>query len=379
VIKVLTIIGARPQIIKASAMSRCIRNSFKGQIEETILHTGQHYDHNMSDVFFQELEIPKPDMNLNVGSNTHGKQTSEMLVGIEEVCLKNKPDFVLVYGDTNSTLAGSLAASKLHIPCIHIEAGLRSFNKKMPEEVNRIVCDHLATFLFCPTSSAMQNLEHEGFSLQSKGPYSADEPGIFLSGDIMYDNSIFFEQKAKSSSTILKDLNLSPNNFSLCTVHRDHNTDNKVNFENIFLSLLEIIKTQSLKIVLPLHPRTKKLMSSNLSESLLSDIKKQNNLLIIDPVSFLDMIALESNSRIVLTDSGGVQKEAFFFKKPCVVLRPETEWIELVENGNNRLAAADQELIVQSFNHLYSKNDYTYPSFYGEGNAAELICNIILK
>lgn len=378
-IKILTIIGARPQIIKAAAISRSIRDSFSSEIKEIMLHTGQHYDANMSDVFFSELEIPAPDLNLNVGSKSHAQQTAEMLTGIEKAIDIHKPHCMLVYGDTNSTLSGALVASKLHLPCLHIEAGLRSFNKQMPEEINRIVCDHLSTMLFCPTQSAIQNLINEGFEHKTHPPYSADSPGIFLSGDIMFDNSVFFKQKADIQSSIMDDLGVKTNEFILCTIHRDHNTDHTENFENIFNALLQLIQTENINVVLPLHPRAKSRLQSNLSSSLLKKIKNEKKLIIIDPVSYIDMVALESNCRLVMSDSGGVQKEAYFFKKPCVVLRPETEWTELIENGNNQLAGADPERIIKAFNSLYYKTDYTYPEYYGNGDAAGFICKTIIQ
>ncbi len=311
--KIITIIGARPQIIKAAALSRAIKNHFSTQIQEIIVHTGQHYDDNMSAVFFEELGIPKPDYNLNVGSGKHGAQTARMIQGIEEILMEQKPDALVVYGDTNSTLAGAIAASKIHIPIVHIEAGLRSFNKSMPEEINRILCDHASTLLFSPTQSGYQNLINEGFKEFEEGPFSADRPKIYHCGDVMYDNSLYFSKLAKEKSKVLRDHELIAGGFVLGTIHRDHNTDNPKRLTAIFEALLEI--AQATQIVLPLHPRTKKMMKTVLSEELYLQIENITNLKLIPPVSFLDMVSLEEASQMIITDSGGVQKESYFFKK----------------------------------------------------------------
>ncbi|MBD3637150.1 MAG: UDP-N-acetylglucosamine 2-epimerase (non-hydrolyzing) [Crocinitomicaceae bacterium] len=376
--KIITVIGARPQIIKAAAISRAIADKFDGKIHEIILHTGQHYDDNMSRVFFDELNVPKPALNLNVGSDAQGLQTAKMLEGIESAIQHEKPDAVLVYGDTNSTVAGGLAASKLGVPIIHIEAGMRSFNKAMPEEINRIVCDHVSTLLFCPTDSALANLNKEGFNLNSQPPYSIDNPKVYHCGDIMLDNALYFAELAEQKSTILSDLNLHEN-FVLATVHRQHNTDNPDRLQSIFKALLQLIEGNDRTLVLPLHPRTKSKLESALSKDLRERIEQASNFKVIPPVSYLDIIALESNADLILTDSGGVQKEAFFFKKPCVILREETEWVELVENGNAKLCGADEKLIVHATDELLNRSDFTYPPFYGDGKAAEFICSEILK
>ncbi|MBL1280414.1 MAG: UDP-N-acetylglucosamine 2-epimerase (non-hydrolyzing) [Fluviicola sp.] len=377
--KIITIVGARPQIIKSSALSRAVATHFKEELEEIIVHTGQHYDENMSHVFFEEMKIPFPNYNLSVGSGSHGKQTAKMLEGLEEIFIKEKPDAVVVYGDTNSTIAGALAATKIHIPVVHIEAGLRSFNKAMPEEVNRIACDHMSSLLFTPTDSGIKNLRKEGFNVTGKGKGSADSPSVHHCGDIMYDNSLHFSGISNEKSEILKKLNLETNGYILCTVHRDSNTDIKENMESIFQALLDIGENSGLKIILPLHPRTKHKMKEQLSTELLENIANSEMIEIIDPAGFLDIIALEKNARMLVTDSGGLQKESFFFEKPCVILRPQTEWVEIVNNGNAILADADYDRIIDAFNTLISKDDYTFPSFYGDGKAAEFICQKIVE
>lgn len=373
-IKIITIIGARPQIIKAAALSRTIKQKFSQDITEIIVHTGQHYDENMSQVFFDELGIPEPNYNLNVGSGSHGKQTATMIAGIEEILITEKPQAIVLYGDTNSTLAGAIAASKIHIPVVHIEAGLRSFNKAMPEEINRIMCDHVSTLLFSPTKNGFSNLVNEGFLSISKPPYSANNPKIYHSGDVMYDNSLFFSKIADTKTNIIQDNNLTKNNFILATIHRNNNTDEPLRLNALFSALYKISETHKVDVVLPLHPRTAKLLDVNLKSDLLQKIKSSSYFKIIEPVSFLEMIALEKNCKIVMTDSGGVQKEAFYFEKPCVILRPETEWVELVQCGTAVIADADEQKIISSYNTLTSKTDLQFPELYGDGTAAEFIC-----
>ncbi|MFT4600389.1 MAG: UDP-GlcNAc3NAcA epimerase [Arenicella sp.] len=375
--KIITVIGARPQIIKAAAVSRTIKNHHSEQLEEVIVHTGQHYDENMSEVFFNELNIPRPNYNLGVGSGHHGAQTAEMLKGIEDIILKEKPQVLIVYGDTNSTVAGGLAATKLHVPLIHIEAGLRSHNKAMPEEINRITTDHMSTLLFSPTIQGIDNLKNEGFSLENIGPFSIDNPKVYHCGDIMYDNSKHFSKVSERDSKILEKLAIEK--FILATVHRNNNTDDPVRLNSIFGALLDIADQNDITVVLPLHPRTKKMMDVNLEDRLQERIQASEQFKIIEPVSFLDMIALEMNAEMVVTDSGGVQKEAFFFNCPCLILRSETEWVEIVENGNAIVVDADYDRIVEGFKFLSTKTDLTYPPFYGDGSAAEFICKEILK
>ena len=377
--KIITIIGARPQIIKASAFSRAVKNHFQDQIEEVLVHTGQHYDENMSNVFFNEMGIPQPNYNLSVGSGSHGAQTGKMIEGLESIFLTEKPDAVLVYGDTNSTIAGALAATKIHIPVIHVEAGLRSFNKSMPEEINRICCDHMSTLLFTPTQTGLTNLAAEGFNLISQNKVHIDNPAVYMCGDVMYDNSLFFSEVSAQKSTILSEVGVEPNEYILSTIHRDSNTDIAENLENIFRGLLTIAHQSNLKVVLPLHPRTKSKLEATLSPDLYTQVTSNETILIIDPAGFLDIIALEKNARLIITDSGGLQKEAYFFKKPCLILRPQTEWIEIVENGNAELVGADYSKIVEGGIRLLNRNDFTYPSLYGDGKAAEFIGNKILE
>jgi UDP-GlcNAc3NAcA epimerase len=378
-IKIITIIGARPQIIKAAALSRAIRNHFNDKINEIIVHTGQHYDENMSNVFFGEMQIPKPDYNLNVGSAGHGNQTAQMIVGIEEILLIEKPDFIILYGDTNSTLAGAVAAAKIHIPIVHIEAGLRSFNKKMPEEINRITCDHVSTLLFSPTKTGFNNLVKEGFNTDNKPSFTIDNPQIYHCGDVMFDNSLHFSEIAENKSNIINKLNLQKNQFILGTIHRDNNTDKSNRLNAIFSALNKISTKNKITTVLPLHPRTSKLLKKNLSKELYQEIFNNHFIKTIKPVSFFDMIALEKNAKIIMTDSGGVQKEAYFFEKPCIIMRSETEWVEIVENKTAIVADADEQKIIDSFNFFDNNKELTYPKIFGDGRAAEFICETMLS
>lgn len=370
--KIVTIIGARPQIIKAAAISREISKKYCDNVEEVIVHTGQHYDQNMSEVFFEELCIPRPNYNLNVGSCSHGLQTARMIEGLEDILNKEMPNFILLYGDTNSTLAAAITASKMNINIVHVEAGLRSFNKKMPEEVNRIVCDHLSTFLFSPTFTGYNNLIREGFNPNNKPPYTPDNPGVFHCGDIMYDNSLYFAEIAMKNSKILENHSLVSNNFVLATVHRDHNTDYEESLISIFKALIKI--SEHRKVVLPLHPRTKNKLE-NIKDSIFYDeIFNQENLILLPPVSFLDMIQLEKNAKIVITDSGGVQKEAYFFNKPCVILRPETEWVEILDTGMAKLVSSNFDDIIDAYNSFEYVNEMIFPKIFGDGKASEFIC-----
>ncbi|MCO5269232.1 MAG: UDP-N-acetylglucosamine 2-epimerase (non-hydrolyzing) [Brumimicrobium sp.] len=377
--KILTIIGARPQIIKSAALSRAIQNHFSSQLKEVIVHTGQHYDKEMSSVFFDELGLPQPDYNLNIGSHSHGVQTAQMIEGIEQILQKENPNAVVVYGDTNSTLAASIAASKMQIDVVHIEAGLRSYNKQMPEEINRITCDHVSTLLFSPTKIGVENLQKEGFKLANQSPYSIDNPMVYHCGDIMYDNSLHFSKIAEQKTTIIQQLGLENKHFYLATVHRPANTDDSENLSSIFKAFLQLLKQDGdLSIVLPLHPRTKGCMQSNLSKELLDEIAQEKRLLIIPPVSFLEVIALEKNCSLILTDSGGLQKEAYFFQKPCLILRTETEWLEIVEQGAALIVNADTNKILQGVHELENKQ-IEFPPLYGDGHAAEFIASEILK
>ena len=354
-IKLINIVGARPQFIKASAISRAIKLSSSDTISEIIVHTGQHYDKEMSDVFFDELEIHQPHYNLGVGSSSHGRQTSMMITGIEEVLLKEKPDCVLLYGDTNSTLAGAIAASKMHFPVVHVEAGLRSFNKTMPEEINRIVSDHASTLLFAPTNAAFKNLMREGFRPENSPPYTIDNPKIYLTGDIMYDNALFYSELAeRKKASFLESLQVKRNGFVLVTIHREINTDNTRRLEILMKTLITLAQETSVTFVMPLHPRTILSLKTKLP-SLFEDLNKSPFTRIIPPASYLEMILLEKNSRMIITDSGGVQKESHFFRKPCLVLRAETEWVELVKNGTAELVDADPVKIRDGF--MRFKND----------------------
>lgn len=349
--KVLTVLGARPQFVKAATLSR---EFIKASINEIIVHTGQHYDAKMSQVFFDEMSIPAPHYNLEVHSLNHGAMTGRMMEKVEEVVVKEKPDILLVYGDTNSTLAGALTAAKLHVPVAHVEAGLRSFNMGMPEEVNRILTDRISKYLFCPTTTAIKNLEAEGFK-----KFDCE---ITLSGDVMYDAVLFYKEKAKAQSTILKELQLDRKDFILVTIHRAENTNDPVRLRGIADALNEIAKQTS--IVLPLHPRTKSYLESN---------GIHINATIIEPVGYFDMLNLLSQCSMVMTDSGGLQKEAYFFGKYCITLRDQTEWVELIEAQANTLAGADQQQITKAFEVNRNKKLKLDSSLYGKGNAAELI------
>jgi len=377
-IRILTIVGARPQLIKAAAISRVIRSKFADEIEEIILHTGQHYDSNMSAVFFEELDIPEPEINLEIGSGSHAVQTARMMEGIEQGILDYQPNVLLIYGDTNSTCAGALAAVKLHVPVVHIEAGLRSFNKKMPEEVNRIAADHMSTLLFSPSEAGLFNLQREGFEKETQPPFSADNPKIYQCGDIMYDNSLHFSELAVDKAEIKSSKGLGNNDYILVTVHRPSNTDEAENLIQIFEGLLELANNGEV-VLIPLHPRTVEAMKRNLTEELLGELELSDEIILLPPASFLEMIDLEKDAKMIITDSGGIQKEAFFFKKPCIVLRNETEWVELVENGNTVLTGPNKEKILAAYTELKQIDNFTYPDFYGNGNAAEFICSEIVK
>lgn len=376
-IKLLTVIGARPQIIKAAAISRAIAKYFPDVIEEKILHTGQHYDANMSQVFFDELGIPQPDYNLGVGSGKHGEQTAKMIAGIEEILLSDSFDGVILYGDTNSTLAGAVAASKIHIPVFHIEAGLRSFNMTMPEEVNRIVCDQLSSICFSPTKTGIDNLKREGF-LDSPAKFKNGKGRLVInSGDVMYDNSMYFASLAEQKSDILSKLGVKPNQYILTTIHRPNNTDDPSRLTSIISSLLSITELDGITLVLPLHPRTKNLLGKNLEKSVYEKLMASPLVKVIPPASFFEIIVLEKNARIVMTDSGGVQKESFFFERPCVILRPETEWTEIVEYGAGVIADADFQRIVDGYNQLVGQ-DVHFPKLFGDANAAKHILDGIV-
>jgi len=349
--KIITILGARPQFVKAATVSRALKANNSG-LKEKILHTGQHYDVNMSDVFFEEMGMPKPNFRLNVNNKGHGAMTGQMLQEIEAILIAEKPNLVLVYGDTNSTLAGALAAKKLHVPVAHIEAGLRSFNMKMPEEINRILTDRISDLLFCSSVNAIENLQKEG--------YEHIDCKIFNIGDVMYDGALHYAKSIEGR--------IIENDYVLSTIHRAENTDDVSRLTGIVSALNKINK--EISVVVPLHPRTKKIIS---------DLNLQVDFKILEPVGYLKMINLINYSSLIVTDSGGLQKEAFFFNKYCVTMRDETEWIEMVENNFNILASADENKIVESFNKLIKKPFVKTIEPYGKGDSANLIVREIEK
>lgn len=354
--KIVTVVGARPQFVKAAVVSRALQQ--QQGMQEIIVHTGQHYDNNMSDIFFVEMQIPKPAYNLAIKESLHGAMTAKMLMGIEEILLREKPGVVLVYGDTNSTLAASLAASKLHIPVAHVEAGLRSYNMQMPEEINRILTDKVSSLLFCPTQQAVDNLQAEGFT---QSFYH-----VHLTGDVMFDAALFYFEQ--SNASIFEKLSLEQNNYILATIHRAENTDNSENLSAIIDALNELNNIQ--KVIVPLHPRTTKL---------LAQLNIVPAFTVIEPVGYFDMLQLLHNCSLVITDSGGLQKEAYFFKKFCVVMREQTEWTELVTNGFAAIAGSDKEKII-TISTQFLKSSFTdKPGLYGNGNAGEKIAGILEK
>lgn len=375
--KIVTVIGARPQIIKSSAISRAIRNKYHDKLEEVIVHTGQHYDDNMSQVFFVELNIPSPKYNLKIGSASHAVQTAEMMKGLEDVFKKEQPQAVILYGDTNSTLAGATVASKMDIPVVHVESGLRSYNKAMPEEINRIVSDHLSTLLFTPTELGVANLKKEGFNLENNAPYNIDNPKVHYCGDVMYDNSLHFAELAMKKETVLTDYNLVEGTFILCTLHRPANTDSPERLANILEALVHI-STKGKEVIVPLHPRTRKFINETLDKKLLDEIENTDTIKLIDPVSFLNITALEQKCAFIITDSGGLQKEAYFFQKPSIILRAETEWMEIVANGNATLVDADKQRIIEAAYTYLNGVEMEFPNFYGNGKAAEFICDQLI-
>lgn len=379
--KIATIIGARPQFIKAATVSRAIaaHNDRAGYeparacqngdyICERIIHTGQHFDDNMSEVFFRELEIPRPNYNLGIGGGSHGQNTGRMIEAIENVLLKEKPDWVLVYGDTDSTLAGALAAAKLHIPVAHVEAGLRSYNRIMPEEINRILADQLSTVLFCPTKTAVKNLQNEGF------PHKLSvntRQMVFNVGDVMYDAALYYAAMSEKKSRILKTLRLTSGQFVLATIHRAENTDDPARLAGIMEALDQI--ALEIPVIIPLHPRTRK-------KIVLPDSGSADHrflaITFIEPLGYLDMVMLEKNAKVIITDSGGVQKEAYFHGVPCVTVRDETEWVELVKIGANSLAGTRKESIFEAFQMMKGRN-VEIKRLYGDGDSSEKIVDIL--
>ncbi len=352
-LKILTILGARPQFIKAGSVSREIAKH--KEIQEIIVHTGQHYDANMSDIFFEDMKIPQPNYFLGIGGKSHGAMTGQMIEKIEEVAVKENPDWMMVYGDTNSTLAGAIVASKLHIKLAHIEAGLRSFNMAMPEEVNRILTDRISTILFCPTDTAIKNLENEG--------YKSLDCQIIKSGDVMQDGAIFYKNLSRKPNLKLE------KDFVLCTVHRAENTDDIVRLKSIFAAISVVAEKQ--QVILPIHPRTKNILQTNNVST--------KNITLIEPIGYLEMVWLIDNCNYVMTDSGGLQKEAYFFAKPCVTLRDETEWVELVECGANILVGADSEKIINASENIDIDDKKCFSGcLYGDGNASNNIISSMI-
>jgi len=371
--KILTIIGTRPQIIKAAALSRAFAAAGADRVNEVLVHTGQHYDAGMSQVFFDEMGIPSPTHNLEVGSGSHAAQTARMLEGLESVFRAENPDAVLVYGDTNSTLAAALAASKLFIPVIHVEAGLRSFNKRMPEEINRIATDHVSTLLFAPTQRAVENLQQEGFFTGMVMQPSIDRPWVIHCGDVMYDNAVFFQGHPEGKA-YLNALGLEQKKFLLATIHRDNNTDDNHRLQSILQALVAIATKHQLAVALPAHPRLLGKLSKDEQSAWSS-----KGIQFLPPASYVQMIALIGAATLVCTDSGGLQKEAYFMQTPCVIMRSETEWVELVENGHAIVADADQDRIAAAATQLLTHLPQDWPLRYGDGNAAQHICETILQ
>jgi len=360
--KIVTIVGARPQFIKAAAISRAIAQSNRTsshKIDEIMIHTGQHFDENMSDVFFTELDIPHPHFNLNISNCSHGAMTGKMLEAIETVLSKQQPDLVLIYGDTNSTLAGALAASKMHIPIAHVESGLRSFNMRMPEEVNRIVSDRISNYLFCPTKIAVDNLRNEGIV-----------DNVYNVGDVMYDITLHYKDSAQQSIN-LEQWGLEGVKYVLCTIHRAENTNDISRLKSIFDALREIAIEMS--VILPIHPRTEQLIKES------NNMDWMDGITIIKPVSYLNMLKLEMSANIIITDSGGVQKEAFFLNIPCITLRNETEWMETVTAGHNVISGSNKEKIIDAYHKFNSGNLLASKDRpYGDGTAAKKIIEILL-
>lgn len=356
--RIITIVGARPQFIKAAAVSRALRESFEGRLSERIVHTGQHHDADMSDIFFDELDIPRPALTLGIAGGTHGSMTGRMLESIERVLIDERPDWVLIYGDTNSTLAGALAAAKLHIPVGHVEAGLRSFNRRMPEEINRVMADHVSERLFAPTDVAVDNLRKEG----------VPEARIVRTGDVMYDAALFYAKRANRD--VLRRLGVEPGRYVIATIHRAENTDSPERLEAIVAGLEAAAR--DIPVVLPLHPRTAKVLAGK-------GRQLSRGIITTTPLGYLDMTAVTSNSKLVVTDSGGLQKEAYFFGVPCVTLRDETEWVETVTSGWNRLVMPTGVSVVESgiANALGDKVPTSRPELYGDGHASEQILRVL--
>jgi UDP-GlcNAc3NAcA epimerase len=370
-LRIYTVVGARPQFIKAAAVSRCIIQQFSDRVKETIIHTGQHFDHNMSKVFFEEMQIPSPTHELGIGGVSHAEMTGKMMMGLEKIFINDQPDCVLVYGDTNSTLAASLTAAKMGIPVAHVEAGLRSFKKTMPEEINRRMTDHVSTFLFCPTDKAVENLNLEGFDGIFKNRPTPDKPLMLNVGDVMYDNVLFYHDKYSNNTNL--QFGLEPNNYILCTIHRDFNTDNTTRFKEILEAIYALADIYKYKILIPVHPRTAEKMKQPEIQPLYSKLAGHTNITLTEPFSYFENLSYLHNSRAVITDSGGLQKEAYFLRKPSVILRSETEWQEIVDAGYAACADADKEDIINSTMKLLGFPLPGYNELYGDGEAAQNI------
>ncbi|MFP4054282.1 MAG: non-hydrolyzing UDP-N-acetylglucosamine 2-epimerase [Phycisphaerae bacterium] len=356
---ILTVVGARPQFIKAAAVCRALAPAIDaGGCRHVLVHTGQHYDANMSEVFFEQLEIPRPDVNLGIGGGSHGKMTGEMLAAIEQELLDHRPDWLVIYGDTNSTLAAAVAAAKLHVPVAHVEAGLRSYNRRMPEEINRVLSDHVSRLLLCPTEAAVTNLDAEGI-----------RDGVEMVGDVMYDVAMYYKPSAAEKS-VLPSMEIAPGEYFLATCHRQENTDDPRRLEAI-LRALDRSGGDGCPVVLPIHPRTRARIQQH-------KLAVPASIRMLEPVGYLEMLDLERNARAILTDSGGVQKEAYFYNVPCVTMRPETEWVETVSAGWNTLVDADEQVIVNAAARVDEVRRLPHPDLYGDGHAAEKIVELLL-
>ena len=377
-IKLLTVIGARPQFIKAAAISRVIKETYQDQLEEVIVHTGQHYDPKMSEVFFEELKVPREKYNLQIGSAGHAVQTASMMIKLDEIVAKEQPNAILLYGDTNSTLAACLVGIKLHLPIIHIEGGVRSYNKKFPEEVNRLICDHMSSLVFVPSDDGMRGLKKEGFELDEiSGKATADQPAVYRCGDIMYDNTLYFKELADERANDFFESNQLPaEQYILGTLHRPSNVDDPQALKRILKAFNSIIATEDRAIILPLHPRTRSKIDA---EPELEALLANPQLFVIEPASFIEMTILESHADLVITDSGGVQKEAFFHEKPCAIMLEETPWVELIATNAAFLVGNDDQLICSKVHELLNPTaPLSFPPLYGKGDAAKFICEKII-
>jgi UDP-GlcNAc3NAcA epimerase len=375
-LRIYTVVGARPQFIKAAAVSRCIASNFSDRVEETLIHTGQHFDHKMSKVFFDEMEIPAPAYELGIGGLTHAEMTGRMMLELEKVFQADRPDCVLVYGDTNSTLAAALTAAKMGIPVAHVEAGLRSYKKSMPEELNRKLTDGVATFLFCPTDKAVENLNMEGVDGIFKNRPTADKPLMLNVGDVMYDNILHYHDKYSSNAAL--EFGLDTNNYIYCTIHRDFNTDAPNRLAGILEAVFLLADVYKYKILLPLHPRTASRLKNPDMQNLFERLSNHSHIILTEPFSYFQNLTYLHNARAVITDSGGLQKEAYFLHKPCIILRDETEWQEIVDAGYAVCAGADKEDIINATMKLLGFPLPEYQELYGDGEASQNIVQSLI-